>query len=265
MVALAKKDCPSHDDVVEVINPSGKGGFLLVCEHASNFIPPEYENLGLGSDGLQSHVAWDPGALAVAEEISTQLDAPLVAQRISRLVYDCNRPPESQSAIPAMSEIFEIPGNSDLSQSQRQARVDQYYLPFQQTLASRIDRHITQVMPPVLITIHTFTPVYNGVERNLDIGILHDSDNRFADVLLLSLKQETQFRIARNEPYGPADGVTHTLVQHALPRGLMNVMIEIRNDIVDTPQSQTKMGELLARHLTEVLAGLTANTRGSGH
>jgi predicted N-formylglutamate amidohydrolase len=259
MVALAKENCSSHDDVVEVINPSGKGGFLLVCEHASNFIPPEYENLGLGSDGLLSHVAWDPGALAVAEEISTRLDAPLVAQRVSRLVYDCNRPPESQNAIPAKSEIFEVPGNIDLSQSQRQARIDQFYVPFQHALTSRIDRHISQIVPPVLITIHTFTPVYHGVERNLDIGVLHDSDNRFADELLISLEQETHFKIARNAPYGPADGVTHTLVQHALPRGLMNVMIEIRNDIVDTPGSQREMGEILARHLTEVLAGLTAN------
>ncbi len=263
MIALAQQNCPSHDNVVEVINPSGKGGFVLVCEHASNFIPPEYENLGLGTDGLHSHVAWDPGALAVAKEMSARLDAPLVAQRISRLVYDCNRPPESQSAIPATSEVFEVPGNSGLSQSQRQARVDQYYVPFQQTLASRIDMHSRQVVPPVLMTIHTFTPVYNGVERNLDIGILHDSDNRFADALLTSLEQESRFKIVRNAPYGPADGVTHTLVQHALPRGLFNVMIEIRNDIVDTPESQRQMGKMLARQATEVLAELTANTRGS--
>ncbi len=264
MVALAKTNCSAREDIVEIINPSGKGGFVLACEHASNFIPPQFENLGLGCDVLQSHVAWDPGALAVAEVISAQLDAPLVAQRISRLVYDCNRPPTSDSAMPAKSEIFDIPGNVDLSPTQRQARIDQYYVPFQQTLATRIDEHIENNSPPVLMTIHSFTPTYQGMKRDLDIGVLHDRDSRFADELLNSLGHENCFKIARNAPYGPADGVTHTLVQHALPRGLMNVMIEIRNNIISTPASQLKMGEYLARHVSKVLAGLKADTKGSG-
>ncbi len=264
MTALAQANNPSQDEVVEVINSSGRGEFLLVCEHASRFIPSRFDNLGLEQDVLESHVAWDPGALGVAEEISSRLDAPLVAQRVSRLVYDCNRPPESESAMPVKSEIFDVPGNVDLSPSQRQARVDQYYLPFQHTLSAQIDSHTTRVQPPVLITIHSFTPTYHGIARNLDIGILHDSDSRFADELLISLGSEDQFVTARNQPYGPADGVTHTLVQHGLSRGLLNVMIEIRNDIINTPESQRKMGELLARHLSGVLEKLKANTSQTG-
>ena len=158
--------------------------------------------------------------------------------------------------MPEKSEVFEVPGNIGLSQAQRQARIDQYYVPFQQTLSAQIDRHISRILPPVLITIHSFTPTYFGAERNLDIGILHDNDSRFADGLLASLQSETQFVVARNQPYGPADGVTHTLVHHALPRGLMNVMIEIRNDIIDTPASQQKMGEILSNHVTGVLGKL---------
>jgi len=265
MTALAQANNPSQEGVVEVINSSGQGDFVLVCEHASRFIPLEFESLGLEHDVLHSHVAWDPGALGVAEEISTRLDAPLVAQRISRLIYDCNRPPGSESAIPEKSEIFDVPGNVDLSQSQRQARIDQYYLPFQQTLSAQIDSHTTRIVPPALITIHTFTPTYHGVARNLEIGILHDSDSRFADELLISLQNENQFVVARNQPYGPTDGVTHTLVAHALPRGLMNVMIEIRNDIINTPASQRKMGEMLARHLFRVLENLKASASQAGH
>jgi len=242
--------------LVEVINSSGRGEFLLVCEHASRFIPPRFDNLGLERDVLHSHVAWDPGALGVAEEISTQLDAPLIAQRISRLVYDCNRPPDAESAMPAKSEIFDVPGNVGLSQSERQARIDQYYLPFQQTLSAQIDSHSARIVPPALITIHSFTPNYHGIARNLDIGILHDNDSRFADEILISLANEKQFVVARNQPYGPADGVTHTLVQHAVSRGLLNVMIEIRNDIINTPESQRRMGEILARHFTDALARL---------
>ena len=256
MTALAKATCPSQSNVVEVVNPSGKGEFLLVCEHASRFIPSEFQNLGLKEDVLHSHVAWDPGALGVAEEMSAHLDAPLVAQRVSRLIYDCNRPPESDGAMPAKSEVFDILGNVDLSPVQQQARIDQYYIPFQQTLKAQLDRHIEEVLPPVLITIHSFTPAYHGVARDFDIGILHDSDNRFADELLSSLSSESDYKICRNEPYGPADGVTHTLVEHALPRGLMNVMIEIRNDIIATPQNQEKMAVMLSRHVTDVLTEL---------
>jgi len=263
MTALATTNSPARDKVVEVINPSGQGNFVLVCEHASRFIPVEFKNLGLERDVLNSHVAWDPGALGVAEHLSALLDAPLVAQRISRLIYDCNRPPQSASAMPEKSEIFDVPGNAGLSQSQRQLRIDQYYHPFRQTLSAGIDRHIAQILPPVLITIHSFTPVYFGVKRNLDIGILHDSDSRFADELLASLQQESHYIVARNQPYGPGDGVTHTLVQHALPRGLMNVMIEIRNNIIDTQPSQLKMAELLARHLTSVLAKLKTDRGGA--
>ncbi|PCJ74205.1 MAG: N-formylglutamate amidohydrolase, partial [Rhodobacteraceae bacterium] len=157
MTALAQANNPSQEGVVAAINSSGQGDFVLVCEHASRFIPAEFKNLGLENDVLHSHVAWDPGALGVAEEISTQLDAPLVAQRISRLVYDCNRPPESESAMPAKSEIFDVPGNINLSPSQRQARVDQYYLPFQHTLSAQIDSHTARTLPPALVTIHSFT------------------------------------------------------------------------------------------------------------
>lgn len=264
MTALAKEKCPPQSDVVKVINPLGKGGFLLVCEHASNFIPAEYENLGLNDEALRSHAAWDPGALGVAEEMVARLDAPLVAQRISRLVYDCNRPPESGSAMPAKSEIYDIPGNTNLTQAQRQSRIDQYYLPFHRTVAAQIDRHISEVEPPVIITIHSFTPNWHGENRDFDIGILHDKDTRFADEILASLKSETRFVVCRNAPYGPADGVTHTLVHHALPRGLMNIMFEIRNDIIATPDRQAEIGAFLSHHVTETLNRLRVNS-GSSH
>ena len=264
MVAVAERNCPPQDEVVEVINPAGKGDFLLACEHASSFIPPEYKDLGLGDDVLNSHVAWDPGALAVAEKMSAQLDAPLVAQRVSRLVYDCNRPPASEGAMPERSEIFDIPGNVNLTESQQQARINQYYIPFHQKLSTRIDRHIKHVLPPVLLTVHSFTPVYYGTRRNLDIGILHDTDSSFADALLAGLENEARYIVARNEPYGPADGVTHTLVQQALPRGLMNVMIEIRNDIIDTPSRQQEMAEILSLNVVQALAGIKAENEKRG-
>lgn len=88
-----------EDDAVAVENADGDSGILLVCEHASATLPARYGDLGLATETLSSHIAWDPGALAVARFLSQKLDATLVFQRFSRLIYDCNRPPESLSLI----------------------------------------------------------------------------------------------------------------------------------------------------------------------
>lgn len=242
----AKVDTPAPDAPIEVRNASGSGPFLLVCEHASNFIPPEYGTLGLDADALESHIAWDPGALAVADEMARLLDAPLVAARVSRLVYDCNRPPDSPSAMPAESEIYRIPGNANLSAAARQARAEAVYFPFREALARTIDAHGARRGPPTIVTVHSFTPVWRGAARAVEVGILHDDDSGLADAMLRAAGDGNGLVVRRNEPYGPQDGVTHTLREHALPRGLANVMIEIRNDLIRTPDDARAMAGRLA-------------------
>ena len=244
------------DASVEVRNKFGRGPFLLVCEHASNFIPPQYGALGLDSAALESHIAWDPGALAVCDELTRLLDAPLAAARVSRLVYDCNRPPEAPSAMPAESEIYRIPGNAGLTPGARQARADAVYFPFRDALARTIDAHGTRGGASAIVTIHSFTPVYRGVAREVEIGILHDDDSRLADAMLAAAGDGGGFVVRRNEPYGPGDGVTHTLREHALPRGLPNVMIEIRNDLIRTQGDATAMAARLAGWLEAALAAV---------
>ena len=248
------------DGVVEVINPSGDGRFVLVCEHASNFIPAELNDLGLDGDALASHVAWDPGALAVAREMSLKLDAPLVAQRVSRLVYDCNRPPEAPSAMAPVSETWTIPGNADLTAAGRRERTERFYLPFRDALRGCIDRKMQGSHAPVLVTVHSFTPVYHGLKRDLDLGILHDSDARFADALIEACASDRDLVIRRNAPYGPQDGVMHTVREHAIPRNLLNVMIEIRNDLIADVPSQQAMGARLSARVAEALAVLADGT-----
>lgn len=238
---------------VDVTNAEGAGPFLIVCEHASNAVPPEYDGLGLDADALQSHVAWDPGALAVARQMSIILDAPLVAQRFSRLLYDCNRPPDKGSSIPALSEIYRVPGNEGLSAEARRARAERFYHPFRAALAQAIDGRSS---PPAIVTVHSFTPVYHGVSREVEIGVLHDDDVRLADAVLAAAGAGDGFVVRRNEPYGPQDGVTHTLRVHALPRRLLNVMIEIRNDLIANAESQTAMAARLAGWLSQALTTL---------
>lgn len=248
-------------EVVEEINPAGAGDVLLVCEHASNFIPPRFDHLGLPEDLRASHIAWDPGALPVALALSAALDAPLIAQKISRLVYDCNRPPDAQSAVPAVSEIHAVPGNANLSAEERQERVTGYYEPFRTALDAAISRRLKAGRPPVIVTIHSFTPLYKGASRDVEIGILHDVDARLADAMLEAARGETRFDVRRNAPYGPEDGVTHTLREHAVARGLMNVMIEIRNDLLLEPAGQEQAADWLCANLGAALANLSAGAR----
>ncbi|PWV98222.1 putative N-formylglutamate amidohydrolase [Hoeflea marina] len=237
--------------------PDASAAVVLVCEHASPRMPKALGDLGLDAEALSSHIAWDPGALAVADLLSDQLDATLVAQAFSRLAYDCNRPPDSPFSVPAKSEIYDIPGNLRLGADERAERADAIYHPFRSALAEVLGRRAAADGPPVLVTIHTFTPVYFGKPREVEIGILHDSDRRFADAMLDSMAGDAGgFRIERNQPYGPADGVTHTLLEHALPAGLLNVMIEIRNDLVSTEADQAAMAGYLARHIAAALSAL---------
>ncbi|GHB42852.1 N-formylglutamate amidohydrolase [Pseudovibrio japonicus] len=248
---------------VETINTEGVAPVVLVCEHASKFIPEDLNGLGLSVEAANSHAAWDPGALAVATLLSTRLNAPLVAQRVSRLVYDCNRPPEAPSAMPVKSEIYEIPGNVSLSDEQKQDRVTRFYRPFQSAVRQVIDAKQASGQQPVLITIHSFTPVYNGQRRAVEVGVLHDSDTRFADALLEALCPSERYDIQRNEPYGPEDGVTHTLVDQAQSRGLLNVMIEIRNDLIAQDADQKQIAKLLGEAILQALPQFSKETSAS--
>jgi predicted N-formylglutamate amidohydrolase len=241
--------------VVTVENAAGKSPVLLVCEHASMRLPQSLGTLGLSPEALTAHIAWDPGALAVARKLSERFDATLVFQNFSRLVYDCNRPPESPDAMPTVSEIFEIPGNLDIAPAERQARVDEIYLPWQRKLSEVIAARMAGGRETVLVTIHTFTPVYKGVRRDVEIGILHDRDSRLADEMLSRAGgQDSGYHIQRNAPYGPEDGVTHTLVEHGLANGLPNVMIEVRNDLVGDEMGQARVSSLLEALVSESLA-----------
>jgi predicted N-formylglutamate amidohydrolase len=246
--------------VVTVHNRCGHGPAVVVCEHASNTIPAEYNDLGLSADLLTSHIAWDPGALPVAQGLSAALDAPLVAGGLSRLLFDCNRPTDAPDAIPEHSEVHDIPGNHGLSDTERARRISDIHDLFRDALQDALDRFETS---PVVITVHSFTPVYRGRMRDVEIGLIHDTDDRLARAMLACAKTHTHRIVRLNDPYGPEDGVTHTLRAHALPAGLVNVMLEIRNDLIRDTASQAALAALLADWIAEACSdiGVTLPTR----
>ncbi len=241
---------------VSLINKNGKSAMLIVCEHASNFMPSQFENLGLSNDLLDNHIAWDPGAAKVALHLSELFDAPYVQGEVSRLVYDCNRPPESVEAMRDKSETHDIPGNQNLSGSERRYRIENVYEPFKRCVEDALVR-----LPAnsVLVTIHSFTAVYFGQKREVELGILHDTDSTLADGMLSIAHNHTDLVTKRNEPYGPEDGVTHTAQVHGVANGIPNVMIEIRSDLISTPKDCKTTAEMLHRLIGEALSNLESD------
>ncbi|MDZ7603280.1 MAG: N-formylglutamate amidohydrolase [Hoeflea sp.] len=229
---------PSEGPAFAIRRPGGASEVVLVCEHASKTMPKALGTLGLDPAALESHIAWDIGAMGVAERLSDLLDATLISQRFSRLVYDCNRPPESADAYPERSEVFDVPGNRGLDQAERSRRAAALYVPFHQAVDTIIDERLAEGRDVALVTVHSFTPVYFGRPRDGFLGILHDEDSVLADAMLDAAAAARRVRVSRSYTYGPQDGVTHTLKRHGLTRQIANVMLEIRNDLISGEDGQ---------------------------
>jgi predicted N-formylglutamate amidohydrolase len=237
----------ANDTAAMVEGPAGGAAVLLVCEHASNHFPAAWGDLGLDETARASHIAWDPGALALTRALAARLAAPLVAGTVSRLIYDCNRPPEAPDAIPAASEIYPVPGNQGLSAAARAARVEAVYRPFVMT----VEAQIAQRRPAAIVTVHSFTPLWFGRPRSVQLGLLHDADSRLADSMLA--EDWPGLDVRRNQPYGPADGVTHSLKLYGVSRGLANVMIEVRNDLLADATGVERIAAVLAPALASAI------------
>jgi predicted N-formylglutamate amidohydrolase len=220
---------------------------VILCDHASNRIPEAYQSFGFAEDALQTHIAWDPGALAVARFLSAKLDAPLFWPDASRLIIDCNRAPDASSLIVTESEGRPVPANRVLSEQERSRRLDIIHAPYHDAIDGCLDRRMAERRPTALIAIHSYTPVYFGKARPWQVGILFDDDRRLAELLIGGLKADPALTVGINQPYSPADGVYYTLSRHAGPRGLPAVMIEIRNDEISGEASQRSWADRLAK------------------
>lgn len=234
---------------VTVLNRDGQSCFVLICEHASNYIPTSYARLGLTVDDLQRHIAWDIGALALSEQLSSVLDAPLIAATHSRLLLDLNRDPRAADSIVVRSEDTPIPGNTGISMSEKQRRVDWLYTPFHAAIETLIDARLAAAIPTVVISVHSFTPVYRGCIRPWHAGVISQRDRRLADSLLKVLQRNRELVIGDNQPYAPNDGVYHSIERHGERRGLLCAMLEIRNDLITHDAGQRQWAVRLASDL----------------
>ena len=235
-------------EAVAVDNPDGRGPFVLVCDHASNWVPPSLGGLGLPSSELERHIAWDPGALELARLLSNLLDAPLVHATVSRLVLDVNRDPTHPGSVVTRSEDTEIPGNHEITAAERARRVQSIYEPYHQTLA----QVVSAAPDPSIISVHSFTPVYRKEPRPWHIGVLSGDDKRLAHPLLKLLRADGEFCVGDNQPYAPTDGVYHTLHRHSESRNLRSVLLELRSDTISSEDGREQWAARLERALRAI-------------
>jgi predicted N-formylglutamate amidohydrolase len=242
---------------VREYNAEGRSPFLLTCDHYGRLIPGMLGDLGLPERELVRHIAWDIGIAGVAEMLSQHLGAHLIVQRYSRLVIDCNRPPQSASSIPLISEATTIPGNEGLTREAAELRRAQIFDPYHRRIDEIIDQRRQRHMPTILLSLHSFTPVYAGIARPWHIGTLYQRDKMLPPLVLQLLRAEPDLVVGDNEPYAVSDETDYTIPVHAEARGLMNTGIEIRQDLISDQAGEKAWADRLAR----IFAGIAMTFR----
>jgi predicted N-formylglutamate amidohydrolase len=243
---------------VHEVNAAGPSPFLLTCDHYGRLIPQQLGDLGLPAAELTRHIAWDIGIAGVAEALSGHLNAHLIAQRYSRLVIDCNRPPAAPSSIPRISESTMIPGNEGIAAEAAAARRQAVFDPYHRRINEVIERRLRDNVPTVLVSLHSFTPVYKDIARPWHIGALYHRDTRLPPLLLKFLRAEPNLVVGDNEPYAVSDETDYTIPVHGEARGLMNTGIEIRQDLIAEAAGQQQWADRLARIFGEIETTLRA-------
>ena len=247
-----------------VSNRDGRGTLVLVCEHASNRMPERYRRLGLSEHDLLRHIAWDMGALEVAQACAERLDAPLVHATYSRLLLDLNRPLDADDSIAVHSEDTAIPGNCELDADERRLRHQAIYHPFHDALEQLIDARLARGQATTLLSVHSFTPRYHGLARPWHVGVLAEHDRRLADDLLAAFRADPALCVGDNQPYAPRQGVYHSMDRHGQQRGLACAMIELRNDLIAHTTTQRAWADRLCAALTPALARLHSDGERDG-
>jgi predicted N-formylglutamate amidohydrolase len=238
---------------VEVVNETGSSPYVILCDHASNRVPRRLASLGLDRSRLEEHIAWDPGAAAVARRLAATLDATLVSSGYSRLCIDCNRPLESPESIAEASGGVAIPGNRALSAEARSARIESLYRPYHAAIERILDARVERASG--LLCIHSFTPVLAGRARPWQIGVAPGHDRRLGEGLAEALaSRDPGLAVGLDEPYAIDDAIDYTIPAHGDTRGLPCALVEIRQDEIRCEADAARWADRIARAARQVAA-----------
>ena len=231
----------------ERVEGDARSGLLLLCDHASNAIPAEYGNLGLGDSALQRHIAYDIGAARVTRRIAERLGAPALLTTYSRLLIDPNRGEDDPTLVMRYSDGATVPGNARVDDAEIARRVALHWRPYREAIRAQIAQMTAAHRAPAVLSIHSFTPVWRGAPRSWKLGVLWDSDPRLPRALLdgfagLGLAPE---EIGDNAPYDGAL-VGDTIDDCATPLGLSNALLELRQDLIGTAEGAREWADKVA-------------------
>lgn len=244
---------PDDPPPVAVVNEGGRGECLLLCDHASHVVPRALGGLGLGSVDLARHIAGDIGAASVARHLSARFDAPVVLAGFSRLVIDCNRSLDDPTSIPQISETTVIPANRAVSAEERKRRAEACFEPYHRRVCGFLDGFAARGVVPLILSIHSFTPVFKGVARPWHFGILWNRDPRVPKPLIAGLAKMPGVVVGDNEPYSGQDEYGYTIMHHGARRGLPHVLIEVRDDLIRDEEGVARWAGILGDALAPIL------------
>jgi len=231
----------------------GNAPYFVLCDHASNAIPPEMNSLGMPDDILQTHIAWDIGAGALASALAKQLSGTLFQCAFSRLIVDPNRAVTAKDSIPSVSDLIPIPGNQMLNAAARTQRIEKFFDPYHTQFKAALDDMVTRTGGPFAISVHSFTNRLMGTadDRPWHIGLLWREDESNAAAMIDYLNRETGWLIGDNQPYD-ARQFNYSVDRHVAPRGLPHLTFEVRQDLLSDDRRIAQLAETLARGIIKI-------------
>ena len=240
----------------EVLNAEVGLPLLLLCDHASKRLPRALGDLGLDAAARNGHLAVDIGAGDLVRRLAAMTGATAVLAGYSRLAVDPNRKLSSADAFLAFSDGIAIAGNRDLSQAERQARADALYWPYHRAVDEQVRRLATRARKPVILSIHSFSPVFNQRPREWEFGVLWKADQHTAGILLRGLRA-AGFQVGDNQPYSAHLPLNHTLEHHAESAGLPHAIIEVRQDLLADDAGIARIAAVLQPIVARLRAEIT--------
>jgi len=259
--AIPQTLVPPVGTPVELVNPAAAGPVVLLCDHASNAVPPAWGDLGLATADLADHIAWDIGAAGMARVMAARLDAVAILAGWSRLFVDCNRVQGHPGLIPAESDGRVVPGNATVDETEIARRLDLAYHPYHAAAEAEIERRLERGQAPVVVAVHSFTPRlrHATATRPWHVGVMWAGRDHLARPLIDSLRDEGPERggpwiVGDNEPYTAEDDLTFSLNWHGTRHGFRHAQFEVRQDLIATPGAAAGWGECLARHVAVAIS-----------
>jgi predicted N-formylglutamate amidohydrolase len=255
---------PDDPPPVERVAGAPGADAVFVCDHAGRRVPRALGDLGLPRPEFDRHIAWDIGAADVARRLAAVFAAPLLLSTYSRLVADCNRPPGAPGFAPETADGTPVPANRGLSAAARARRASELHAPYHAAIAAELAAMRARGFVPAVVSVHSFTPVFAGAARPWHVGVLWNGERSVPARLIAALAARGDLCVGDNRPYDARDGHGFTMAEHCERARLPHALLEIRQDLIDTPAGAARWATILAAALGPILADPALRRPGDG-